>query len=251
MPAIRTVILKPTTEIPADAVYNSHINIRGKITQQIQPDEYLVEGEKEADTDFARAQFLVTDQTFILDQGAGCSFRYAKAVALKKGQMVEVTFNSPIQPGDPVKAEASQVVLLDPLPLAKLSTNLKPFMDGKDPSIRGSIKMLTVKNDWIDGFLIDGRNEPPGQPAPALKTKYDRAYVSLLPCTRIFIKQGEQYSLADSNQLQEGQQVDVLFFGRVATSYPVQAQAMEIIIHVAPAPTPTPQIKVYMPAIQK
>lgn len=252
--ATRPVVIWPTQAIPADARYLSHINIRGTITQQSAAGEYLVLGEKETDTDFDSAKIRVTAQTLVLGKGAGCTFDYASARDIKNGQRVEVTLNSPIQPTHPVSAEASQVVLLDFLPAASLT----PLLREQPADIHGTVKNLTLKKGQVSGIMVDGRNESvsdtPGQPAsttPAARTPYDQAYVTLLHCTRIFTQQGTQYTPVDASQLQTGQPVDVLFFGPVATSYPVQARAMEIIIHLAPLPAPTPTviIKMFMPLI--
>ena len=107
-----------------------------------------------------------------------------------------------------------------------------PELSQKSPHIRGIIQDIFTQNEKVRGFDVEGKKEK--------DTTYDRAGVGITDNTHIFIKQGNKYIKATVSDLQVGQTVEVLFTGPVATSYPVQAVASEIVIVNTPNAYPLP-----------
>src|SRR5262249_31598130 len=70
--------------------------------------------------------------------------------------------------------------------------------------------------------LIEGAKEP--------DTQVDKAIVTVMAETEVFIKRGEERKPADFGALKVGQRVEARFIGPVRESYPVQADAAEITI---------------------
>jgi uncharacterized OB-fold protein len=63
-----------------------------------------------------------------------------------------------------------------------------------------------------------------------LDTDYDKAFIGVTETTRIYLQTDSGYDVADPNQLTVGMKVEVLFTGIIMESYPVQAEADEILI---------------------
>lgn len=86
--------------------------------------------------------------------------------------------------------------------------------------IRGKIKELYIVEDelTITGFLVEGEVQD--------DTMYDSANVSIGEDTEIYRNEKK----INSEELEEGLIVEIIFDGPVAESYPVQGTAKKIII---------------------
>lgn len=96
------------------------------------------------------------------------------------------------------------------------------FLETKNPSIRGIIKSISTPEGKITGIYIEGIKEA--------DTTYDRASVGFNDETHFYFYAGGDFMETDATQLEVGQTVEAWFTGSVATSYPVQAWAIEIVI---------------------
>ena len=91
------------------------------------------------------------------------------------------------------------------------------------PDIRGTIKSADIpKNakDILAVILVEG---PKGQPN-------DKASIRVTKATKLFILTGKDRKAAKVEDLKVGVNVEAKFVGPVAESYPVQANAGEIVI---------------------
>lgn len=98
-----------------------HMDIRGKITNirrasaeggnEKMLGTILIEGVKEADTNFDKARLRVTNETRIFDH-RGKERKQASFDDLKKGQKVEARFNGPVMESYPVQTTAGEIVIL-------------------------------------------------------------------------------------------------------------------------------------------
>ncbi|MGM0367518.1 MAG: DUF3221 domain-containing protein [Actinomycetota bacterium] len=91
--------------------------------------------------------------------------------------------------------------------------------------IRGyiaSINFAQVANEAEAIVLIEGSIEE--------DTLYDRASVSITAQTRILRNVGGKIQNAGIGELEQGQRVQAAFTGPVMETYPVQAEAKEIVI---------------------
>jgi hypothetical protein len=93
---------------------------------------------------------------------------------------------------------------------------------GGNPSIRGTVVTIAAPSQVVSGLMVEGHQEA--------DTTYDKASVRVTESTRVFIKQGENYTEASVSALRVGQTVEVWFTGPAAMSYPVQATAQQIVI---------------------
>lgn len=101
-------------------------------------------------------------------------------------------------------------------------SNPTPQINHKNPHIRGTITSLTIHEDQTASIFVKGVKEA--------DTKYEEAFVSINSKTKIFIQSIDEIRSGDQKDLEIGVTVEVLFVGAIATSYPVQATAGEIII---------------------
>ncbi|MDZ7838406.1 MAG: DUF3221 domain-containing protein [Actinomycetota bacterium] len=90
-----------------------------------------------------------------------------------------------------------------------------------NPDIRGKITAIDENQENVS-ILIEGPIQQ--------DTGYDKARVTITADTEILLQQENQISKVDIAYLQQGQTVQAVFNGPVMESYPVQAQAEEIII---------------------
>ena len=104
----------------ASAREKGKVDIRGKITNihragQDVDDKLLgsilIEGAKEADTEFDKASVRVTNETRIFDE-RGRERRQVSFYSLKTGQKVSARFVGPIMESYPVQATASEIIIL-------------------------------------------------------------------------------------------------------------------------------------------
>ena len=97
------------------------VDIRGKITNIHRANtdggndkllgSVMIEGVKEADTEFDKASVRITNETRIFDQ-RGKERKQASFDALKTGQKVEARFTGPVMESYPVQATAGEIVIL-------------------------------------------------------------------------------------------------------------------------------------------
>lgn len=92
----------------------------------------------------------------------------------------------------------------------------------KFPHIRGIITTLSTPDDNITSLLVKGIIES--------DTRYDKAYIKVTEDTTIFLRENNEYTELRRSDLKIGQTIEAFFVGPIATSYPVQATAGEIII---------------------
>jgi hypothetical protein len=92
----------------------------------------------------------------------------------------------------------------------------------KNPHIRGTILDISTPEGRVHGFVVEGVVEA--------DTDYDKAFVGVTETTRVYLQIDTGYEVVDPNQLTVGMKVEVLFTGIVMESYPVQAEADEILI---------------------
>jgi len=92
----------------------------------------------------------------------------------------------------------------------------------KNPHIRGTILDISTLEGRVHGFVVDGVVEA--------DTDYDKAFVGVTETTRVYLQTDTGYDVANPNQLTVGMKVEVLFTGIIMESYPVQAEADEILI---------------------
>ena len=104
-------------------------------------------------------------------------------------------------------------------------TELGPQIDQKKPHIRGMITSLDLREDQTSSMVVEGAIEA--------DTRYDKAFIGMNGETKVFIEDNGGYRIGNLQDLAIGQTVEVLFIGPIATSYPVQATAGEIIIKTA------------------
>lgn len=93
--------------------------------------------------------------------------------------------------------------------------------------VRGAITNITRSEGEGRGkvlayVFIEGAKEP--------DTQVDKASVTVTAETKVFIKSGGERKPAAFAALKEGQKVEARFTGPMRLSYPVQADAAEIII---------------------
>ncbi|HEY9075125.1 MAG TPA: DUF3221 domain-containing protein [Anaerolineaceae bacterium] len=101
-------------------------------------------------------------------------------------------------------------------------TEITPKLETKNPHIRGEIVEIIKNNGKISGLSIVGKKEA--------DTTYDKAFVGITDKTLILIMVNSKYKIISSDDLKVNQVVAVLFTGPIATSYPVQGYADEILI---------------------
>lgn len=99
-----------------------------------------------------------------------------------------------------------------------------PEPDERAPDIRGTITQISAPGATEVPFrmLVEGRIEE--------DTRYDRASVSVVESTRVFQETEDGFREASRRDLATGQRVEVQFREPVAESYPVQAQAGQVVI---------------------
>lgn len=92
-----------------------NLHIRGQIvniyTSNGKVTGILIQGDKEADTVYAKAIVGIDSNTHIYISSEG-NFTDADSSILQKGQVVEVLFSGAIQTSDPVQARALEIVIL-------------------------------------------------------------------------------------------------------------------------------------------
>ena len=91
-----------------------------------------------------------------------------------------------------------------------------------NPHIRGTIIRISAPEGQIHGFSVEGVMET--------DTEYDKASVGITETTRVYLQTDTGYEAVDPNRLTVGMKVEVLFTGIIMESYPVQAEADEILI---------------------
>ena len=109
--------------------------------------------------------------------------------------------------------------------IAALATGCKPAAPSPDFDIQGRITDILPGGQYKD-FLGTIRIE--GEPVAG--ASYDKAVVAVTKSTRIWEKRGDSYVKASWADLQFGALVQAKFTGPVRESYPVQADAAEIVI---------------------
>jgi len=92
----------------------------------------------------------------------------------------------------------------------------------KNPHIRGTIIDISAREGRAYGFLVEGVIES--------DTDYDKAFIGITETTRIYLETDSGYEVADPDQLTVDMKVEVLFTDIIMESYPVQAEADEILI---------------------
>ena len=110
-------------------------DIRGVITQINQSEDekgilgrILIEGTKESDTHFDKANVTVTSQTKVFREQDG-ERKPGAFTDLKKGQQVEARFTGPVMESYPVQAAAGEITILS---LAQDKVPLKQTWSGRD-----------------------------------------------------------------------------------------------------------------------
>ncbi len=90
--------------------------------------------------------------------------------------------------------------------------------------IRGTITQVNqaITGDILGSLLVEGKLET--------DTHYDRASITITKQTVVLEQQGQNRRSITFADLQKGQLVQVGFIGAVAETYPVQAQADEVVI---------------------
>jgi hypothetical protein len=91
-----------------------------------------------------------------------------------------------------------------------------------NPHIRGTIISISVPEGRVHGFVVHGVIEP--------DTEYDKAFIGVTEITRVYLQTDSGYELVDPNRLTVDMKVEVLFIGTILESYPIQAEAGEILI---------------------
>ena len=110
--------------------------------------------------------------------------------------------------------------------IAALATGCKPAAPSPDFDIQGRITDILPGDGQYKDFLGTIRIE--GEPVTS--TSYDKAVVTVTRSTRMWKKSGEGYVAATWDDLKFGALVQAKFTGPVRESYPVQADAAEIVI---------------------
>jgi beta-N-acetylhexosaminidase len=118
------------------------------------------------------------------------------------------------------------VLLALALTAACLVEGAKSFSSSR-VNVRGAITHISRAEGQGSGggvarVLIEGAKEP--------DTEVDKASVTVMAETRLFISRGGERKPAGLAALEEGQRVEAIFTGPVRESYPVQATAAEITI---------------------
>ncbi|MDZ4717141.1 MAG: hypothetical protein SH847_01625 [Roseiflexaceae bacterium] len=92
------------------------------------------------------------------------------------------------------------------------------------PCWRGTITQVNqaITGDILGSLLVEGKLET--------DTHYDRASITITKQTVVLEQQGQNRRSITFADLQKGQLVQVGFIGAVAETYPVQAQADEVVI---------------------
>lgn len=105
-----------------------------------------------------------------------------------------------------------------------LDAGAKEKMDirGKITHVRRAEPGGAVDDRLIGSILIEGVKEP--------DTKFDRASVRVTDETKIFVQRDKGRRQASFDDLRAGERVEARFTGPVMESYPVQANASEIVI---------------------
>ena len=98
---------------------------------------------------------------------------------------------------------------------------------GASPDIRGTITTIQTSADpsqmGITGtMLVEGSIEG--------GTKFDKASITINGDTRLFEQTGDERRPVTVDAFRVGQRVEAWFTGPVMESYPVQVQALEIVI---------------------
>lgn len=101
-------------------------------------------------------------------------------------------------------------------------TELTPQINQKNPHIRGIITFLDLREDQVSNMVVEGEIEA--------DTRYAKAFIGMNAETKVFNEDNGGYHAGNLQDLAIGQTVEVLFTGPIATSYPVQATAGEVII---------------------
>ncbi len=88
--------------------------------------------------------------------------------------------------------------------------------------VNGTITTVSYDdNNNVISILVEGEQEVTDE-----GHFYDKAHVSITDITKIYM--GENDEEITANELKEGMNVKVIFYGPVAESYPVQAKAETI-----------------------
>ncbi|MSU77718.1 MAG: hypothetical protein EXS16_06445 [Gemmataceae bacterium] len=107
--------------------------------------------------------------------------------------------------------------------IVAFTSEIGQAQEAAKPDIRGTIKSVNItKNakDILAVILVEG---PKGQPN-------DKASIRVTKATKLFILTGKDRKAAKVEDLKVGVNVEAKFVGPVAESYPVQANAGEIVI---------------------
>jgi hypothetical protein len=96
--------------------------------------------------------------------------------------------------------------------------------DEKPPKadVRGKVDRITLKDKKIVGFFVDGKSEK--------DTQYDKASVTLRPKAKIYKWVKGKKEEAKLEDIKKGAIVQCVFEGAVRESFPVQADAIEVLI---------------------
>lgn len=88
--------------------------------------------------------------------------------------------------------------------------------------VNGTITIISFDdNSNVTSILVEGEQEITDK-----GYYYDKAHVSITEVTKIYSGKGDKE--IPTNELKEGMNVEVIFYGPVAESYPVQAKAKTI-----------------------
>lgn len=193
--------------------------IRGTITQLTDEGEtigILVEGEKESDTEYGKAQVRVNKKTKIYHDG-----KKVNITDLKENMVVEVYYDGAVAESYPVQMGSEKIVILE---MAEENKEIEEDEEIQNeetielPAVKGVITEYKEENAGIC-MLVEGQ-----QPVEA---HYDKAYVRPSEETKIVKEDGTKLSLED---LTEGIVVEVYYEGPVNDSYPVQMGADKIVV---------------------
>ncbi len=107
--------------------------------------------------------------------------------------------------------------------LSGCSTNPQTPADNFDneftSGVNGTITNISFDNNSnVTSFLVEGEQEDTDE-----GYYYDKAHVSITEVTKIYSEKSDKE--IPTNELKEGMNVEVVFYGPVAESYPVQAKA--------------------------
>ncbi|MBB6217688.1 hypothetical protein HNQ80_003811 [Anaerosolibacter carboniphilus] len=99
----------------ATNVSEKKIGIRGEIKKVVLDSNYkvesiYVEGKKEADTEYDKANIKITEDTIFLQHE---SMGHSSEDMMGKGSMVEVIFTGEVQESNPVQATAESIKAID------------------------------------------------------------------------------------------------------------------------------------------